>query len=39
LTPSREFLPGETLVFFDELQEFPEIATAMNPSARIDGMT
>ena len=29
LDPSKEFLPGETLVFFDELQEFPEIATAL----------
>ncbi|MCR4770903.1 MAG: AAA family ATPase, partial [Oscillospiraceae bacterium] len=26
LDPSKEFLPGETLIFFDELQEFPEIA-------------
>ena len=24
-----KFLPGETLIFFDELQEFPEIATAL----------
>lgn len=29
LDPAKEFLPGETLVFFDELQEFPEIATAL----------
>ena len=29
LDPSKEFLPGETLIFFDELQEFPEIATAL----------
>ena len=24
-----KFVPGETLIFFDELQEFPEIATAL----------
>ena len=24
-----KFIPGETLIFFDELQEFPEIATAL----------
>ena len=29
LDPSRRFTPGETLLFFDELQEFPEIATAL----------
>ena len=29
LDPSKEFIPGETLIFFDELQEFPEIATAL----------
>ena len=29
LDPSKEFVPGETLIFFDELQEFPEITTAL----------
>ena len=29
LDPSKEVLPGKTLIFFDELQEFPEIATAL----------
>ena len=29
LDPSIEFLPGETLLFFDELQDFPEIATSL----------
>ena len=29
LEPSFSFVPGETLIFFDEIQEFPEIATAL----------
>lgn len=29
LDPSKAFIPGETLVFFDELQEFPEISTSL----------
>ncbi len=29
LDPSKHFAPGDTLLFFDELQEFPEIATAL----------
>jgi len=29
LDPSKRFSPGDTLIFFDELQEFPEIATAL----------
>ena len=29
MDPFKRFLPGETLLFFDELQEFPEIATAL----------
>ena len=29
VNPSHRFLPGETLLFFDELQAFPEIATAL----------
>ena len=34
--PELEFIPGETLIFFDELQEFPEIATALK-FFKIDG--
>lgn len=29
LDPSKRFVSGQTLFFFDELQEFPEIATAL----------
>ena len=29
IDPSKRFEPGETLFFFDELQEYPEIATAL----------
>lgn len=29
MDPSKEFIPGETLIFFDELQEHPDIATAL----------
>ena len=29
LDPSRKFLPGKTLLFFDEITEFPELATAL----------
>ena len=29
IDPSKRFVEGETLIFFDELQEFPEIATAL----------
>ena len=29
MDPSKQFVEGETLIFFDELQEFPEIATAL----------
>lgn len=29
MDPAKRFLPGKTLIFFDELQEFPEIATAL----------
>ena len=29
LDPGKRFLPGKTLLFFDELQEFPDIATAL----------
>ncbi len=34
--PSFRFVPGETLIFFDELQEFPEIATSLK-FFKIDG--
>jgi len=29
IDPSKHFVPGKTLIFFDELQGFPEIATAL----------
>ena len=29
INPSYHFIPGETLIFFDEVQEFPEITTAL----------
>ena len=29
MDPAKRFIPGETLIFFDELQEFPDIATAL----------
>ncbi len=29
IDPMKRFIPGETLLFFDELQEFPEIATSL----------
>jgi predicted AAA+ superfamily ATPase len=29
MDPSKHFIPGETLLFFDELAEFPEISTAL----------
>jgi predicted AAA+ superfamily ATPase len=29
IDPSKRFEEGKTLIFFDELQEFPEIATAL----------
>lgn len=29
IDPSLRFTPGETLLFFDELQEFPDIATSL----------
>lgn len=36
MDPSKQFLPGETLLFFDEIQEFPDIATALK-FFKIDG--
>ncbi|MBQ9609868.1 MAG: ATP-binding protein [Lachnospiraceae bacterium] len=29
IDPSKSFIPGKTLIFFDELQDFPEIATSL----------
>lgn len=29
IDPSKRFAPGKTLVFFDEIQEFPDIATSL----------
>ena len=29
IDPSQKFIPGETLIFFDEIQEYPEIATSL----------
>lgn len=29
INPSYNFIPGETLIFFDEIQEYPEIATSL----------
>lgn len=29
INPSFRFIPGETLIFFDEIQEYPEIATSL----------
>ena len=29
IKPSAKFIPGKTLIFFDEITEFPEIATAL----------
>ena len=36
IDPSKRFIEGETLIFFDELQEFPDIATALK-FFKIDG--
>ena len=36
IDPSKRFIAGKTLIFFDELQEFPEISTALK-SFCIDG--
>ncbi|MBQ9545220.1 MAG: ATP-binding protein [Clostridia bacterium] len=29
LDPSKRFIPGKTLIFFDEITEFPQIATSL----------
>ncbi|MFI3163816.1 MAG: AAA family ATPase [Bacillota bacterium] len=36
IDPSRRFIYGKTLIFFDELQDFPQIATALK-FFKIDG--
>lgn len=36
IDPSKQFIAGETLLFFDELQEFPDIATTLK-FFKIDG--
>ena len=36
LDPGKRFVPHETLIFLDELQDFPEIATALK-FFKIDG--
>lgn len=36
IDPSKKFIPQKTLIFFDELQEFPEIATTLK-FFKIDG--
>ena len=29
IDPSYKFIPGKTLIFFDEIQEYPKIATSL----------
>ncbi len=29
IDPSKKFIPGKTLIFFDEIQKFPDIATSL----------
>lgn len=36
IDPTKQFVTGETLIIFDEMQEFPEIATALK-FFKIDG--
>ena len=36
INPSFKFVQGNTIIFFDEIQEYPDIATALK-SFRIDG--
>lgn len=36
IDPSHRFIPGKTLIFFDEIQEYPEIATSLK-FFKIDG--
>ena len=37
IDPSKRFIPNETLLIFDELQEFPDIATSLK-AFKIDGI-
>ena len=36
ISPEKHFIPGKTLIFFDEITEFPEIATSLK-FFKIDG--
>lgn len=36
IDPSHKFIPGKTLIFFDEIQEYPQIATSLK-FFKIDG--
>lgn len=36
IDPSHKFIPGKTLIFFDEIQEYPKIATSLK-FFKIDG--
>lgn len=36
IDPSKKFLDGKTLIFFDEIQDFPDVATSLK-FFRIDG--
>lgn len=36
IDPSKKFIPGKTLLFFDEIQDFPDIATSLK-FFKIDG--
>lgn len=36
IDPSKHFIPGKTLIFFDEITEFPDIATSLK-FFKIDG--
>lgn len=36
IDPGKRFIPGDTLLIFDELQEFPDIATALK-AFKLDG--
>lgn len=36
IDPNKKFVEGKTLIFFDELQEFPDIATALK-AFQMDG--
>lgn len=39
MDPSKKFIEGKTLLFFDELQEFPESRRRLNFSVRTGGLT